>query len=921
MTISRPKKIGTLPKNVKTAMAWAPLRGTAYVSQPEEAALDALHYNAKHTVLEHAPLASVIPTKTVIHHTIDEGTIAYQEGGFCRITPGEILHDRYKVLRKIGYGKFSTVWAAVDMVSGTLRAIKISRSNPEDWNVARNEYDVMCKIHSKVSELFSDSFPSIEALPLQAVYDVFRHPAPPNSKHVCLVVEFLGCSTYRFLQQYTRRRSSRPAIPVPIVKTFARHLLVALGYVHAAGYVHTDVKPENLCLKYTLSELRTLDTPVFDCRLRTTAVAPSTADFVSLSGLEQMEIAAYLQSVSPQTTVRSDHHGSLDDLLDNTSLQVVEGPGNIYSSSSYPLHDALYAADLLFRIVPYPDNLERKFGLLIDETSLSKTAIHLDALYSYKNIPSTEESQEQFWNSLTSICKTVLLKLRGTTSSPFNICIETTQQTKEADVDGDVQPQRILKKASTTLRAPLPRINDDEHICVHLLDEATVISIDALSAVPLLKKLAAAELALPVTLKKILLAHKRTADEYLQTHSIELPTCMSVPIVLNGYMRGKTLHIQEGLDPYNHVIVNGHQFAVARKGSVDCIDDIVVELKHFDPRKAASIAVYKQSRYAFSSYLAMLNCCYDDYYMSDHHHINIGGSFTSNPWGQSRPPARPETCTGEVNGSNETASMAASFVSTSYSHECSRTHTRQGSQISSEWSVEHDSSADGEGIPPFDDAICGCIISSATDTALYRPIMVAYPDTDHLIPLLPEMFSVKLIDLGNSHRLGDTQPPLIQTAPYRAPEVILGLPFDEKADVWSVGCVIYEFLTGHILFPTVDMSSGKHISDAQHMCDILATVPFPGTEYFQASPLGLSLLEDECTKKYLDATAHFSLQLRLEQTGFTREEACLAGSFLEQLLTVDHKKRPSATQMLEHPWLSTHGPTDALTQPGGWGHS
>lgn len=163
---------------------------------------------------------------------------------------------------------------------------------------------------------------------------------------------------------------------------------------------------------------------------------------------------------------------------------------------------------------------------------------------------------------------------------------------------------------------------------------------------------------------------------------------------------GKTLHIQEGLDPYNHVIVNGHQFAVARKGSVDCIDDIVVELKHFDPRKAASIAVYKQSRYAFSSYLAMLNCCYDDYYMSDHHHINIGGSFTSNPWGQSRPPARPETCTGEVNGSNETASMAASFVSTSYSHECSRTHTRQGSQISSEWSVEHDSSADGEGFLP-----------------------------------------------------------------------------------------------------------------------------------------------------------------------------------------------------------------------------
>ena len=35
---------------------------------------------------------------------------------------------------------------------------------------------------------------------------------------------------------------------------------------------------------------------------------------------------------------------------------------------------------------------------------------------------------------------------------------------------------------------------------------------------------------------------------------------------------------------------------------------------------------------------------------------------------------------------------------------------------------------------------------------------------------------------------------------YRAPEVILGLPYSPAVDLWSVGCVLYELYTGHIMF-------------------------------------------------------------------------------------------------------------------------
>ena len=36
---------------------------------------------------------------------------------------------------------------------------------------------------------------------------------------------------------------------------------------------------------------------------------------------------------------------------------------------------------------------------------------------------------------------------------------------------------------------------------------------------------------------------------------------------------------------------------------------------------------------------------------------------------------------------------------------------------------------------------------------------------------------------------------------FRAPEVILGVPFDESIDIWSLGCVLAELLLGWPLFP------------------------------------------------------------------------------------------------------------------------
>jgi hypothetical protein len=60
---------------------------------------------------------------------------------------------------------------------------------------------------------------------------------------------------------------------------------------------------------------------------------------------------------------------------------------------------------------------------------------------------------------------------------------------------------------------------------------------------------------------------------------------------------------------------------------------------------------------------------------------------------------------------------------------------------------------------------------------------------------------VKLTDFGTMVHFNDEKY-TIQTRYYRSPEIILGLNYNEKIDLWSLGCTIYELVTGKILFYT-----------------------------------------------------------------------------------------------------------------------
>lgn len=60
---------------------------------------------------------------------------------------------------------------------------------------------------------------------------------------------------------------------------------------------------------------------------------------------------------------------------------------------------------------------------------------------------------------------------------------------------------------------------------------------------------------------------------------------------------------------------------------------------------------------------------------------------------------------------------------------------------------------------------------------------------------------LKLCDFGSASHVSDNEiTPYLVSRFYRAPEIILGVPYDHGIDMWSTACTIFEMSTGKIMF-------------------------------------------------------------------------------------------------------------------------
>ena len=79
---------------------------------------------------------------------------------------------------------------------------------------------------------------------------------------------------------------------------------------------------------------------------------------------------------------------------------------------------------------------------------------------------------------------------------------------------------------------------------------------------------------------------------------------------------------------------------------------------------------------------------------------------------------------------------------------------------------------------------------------------------------------IKVIDFGSSCFYDERIYTYIQSRFYRAPEIILGIPYSPSIDMWSFGCIVVELILGKPLFP-----GESEAEQLQLMMEVLGVPP------------------------------------------------------------------------------------------------
>jgi len=186
----------------------------------------------------------------------------YVKGGYHPVKIGDTFSDdRYVVVRKLGWGHFSTVWLAKDqkcvialMANEIIYrdrrmnrhvALKVVKSAPRYTETALDEIKLLQRLITSSNPPLAptSSNPNPPQSPAHthagrshviSFLDHFRHKGP-NGIHVCMVFEVLGENLLGLIKRHQNK-----GVPMHLVKQIAKQILLGLDYMHrCCGVIHT----------------------------------------------------------------------------------------------------------------------------------------------------------------------------------------------------------------------------------------------------------------------------------------------------------------------------------------------------------------------------------------------------------------------------------------------------------------------------------------------------------------------------------------------------------------------------------------------------------------------------------------------------------------------------------------------------------
>ncbi|GAB1320079.1 hypothetical protein MFIFM68171_10289 [Madurella fahalii] len=178
---------------------------------------------------------------------IEEGRDAYRPGGFHPVYIGDVYADKYKILNKIGYGVYSTVWLVRDLTKPVdderrFLALKVLSAECYRQDKPIFEREILTHLRNGDRRLLGYKY-------VCHLIDDFEHRGP-NGTHVCLVFELMGETMRSFGAWF-----EESMIPYSVMRRFTVQLLAALDFAHHHDVIHTDIKPDNIFVKFRDSSL------------------------------------------------------------------------------------------------------------------------------------------------------------------------------------------------------------------------------------------------------------------------------------------------------------------------------------------------------------------------------------------------------------------------------------------------------------------------------------------------------------------------------------------------------------------------------------------------------------------------------------------------------------------------------------------
>lgn len=163
---------------------------------------------------------------------------------------GEIIHNKYALIEKIGYGSYSSVWLVFNIQNEKYFAMKIQ--NSEDYEEGVEEMKILkkLKLYSNsniinLEESFEYVKKEVTKTKIKKGKKFYQKKNVILNRFVCMVMPLMAGSIYSVIKEGKYSKG----LPINIVKKCLRSLLHAMYIVHnKLKLCHTDLKPENILI-------------------------------------------------------------------------------------------------------------------------------------------------------------------------------------------------------------------------------------------------------------------------------------------------------------------------------------------------------------------------------------------------------------------------------------------------------------------------------------------------------------------------------------------------------------------------------------------------------------------------------------------------------------------------------------------------